>query len=382
MDDRPLSKTWARSTRWPWIGSWLISLTCLLVLVAVWWRVYSGPPPRYPGEIVLITDEQASGFLRAHVPLPSAGEEAPMYIPTGVFIQAAQFKGPYTVKIAGYVWQRYADGLPRDLERGVVLPEAEQATFHEVYRTHQANEELIGWSFRATLREQFDYDRYPLDRQQLWLRMWHVAFERNAYLQPDLSAFPSSVPTALPGLDHNFVLENWQVQESYFSYRLNRYSTNFGIRDYDATEPQPELYYTIGLRRSLVRPLIARLLAPLVILVQLFVIVMVIGSDRARLELFDVKPGAVIFTCAAFFFVVLLAQNALREEVQSYGLVYLESVHILAYFVILGVALNSVLLVARPNARIFREYDNLWAEVAYWPMILVSLLAVTLLVFW
>ena len=143
-----------------------------------------------------------------------------MYIPTGVVIQSAQFKGPYTVEIAGYIWQRYADGLPRDLERGVVLPEAERATFREVYRTHQADEEVIGWSFRATLREQFDYDRYPLDRQQLWLRLWHVAFERNAYLQPDLLAFPSADPAALPGLDHNFVLENWQVQESYFSYRL------------------------------------------------------------------------------------------------------------------------------------------------------------------
>src|SRR5262249_60598914 len=107
-----------------------------------------------------------------------------------------------------------------------------------------------------------------------------------------------------------------------------------------------------------------------------------VGSDRARRGVLDVKRGAVSLSCAAFFFVVLVAENALRDEVQSYGLVYLESVHILAYFVILGVALNSVLLVARPNARIFREYDNLWAEVAYWPMILLSLLAVTLLVFW
>src|SRR5262249_4765374 len=126
MDDRPLSKTRARSTRWPWICSSLISLTCMLVLVAVWWRVYSAPPPRYPGEIVLTTDEQARGFLRAHVPRPSAAEEAPMYIPTGVFIQSAQFKGPYTVLVAGYIWQRYQDGLPHDLERGVVLPEAEE----------------------------------------------------------------------------------------------------------------------------------------------------------------------------------------------------------------------------------------------------------------
>src|SRR5262249_27029669 len=148
--------------------------------------------------------------------------------------------------------------------RGVVLPEAERATFREVYRTHQADEEVIGWSFRATLREQFDYDRYPLDRQQVWLRMWHVAFERDAYLQPDLSAFPSADPGALPGIAPTFVPETGQVQESSFSYRLTRYSTNFGIRDYDATAPQPELYYTIGLRRSLLRPLIARLLAPLV----------------------------------------------------------------------------------------------------------------------
>jgi len=44
-------------------------------------------------------------------------------------------------------------------------------------------------------------------------------------------------------------------------------------------------------------------------------------------------------------------------------------------------ALDSVLLVARPNAAIFRDYDNLWAEVAYWPAILLVLVTVTLLVF-
>ena len=364
-----------------WLVSWSISVTCLLVLASVWYRVYTAPPPLHPDETVLTAEDQVSRYLSTRVPPPGSGEEAPIYIPTGVFIQSAQFKGPYTVQVAGYIWQRYADDLPGDLEKGVMLPEAEASTFHEAYRTHQGNEELIGWLFRATLREQFSYDTYPLDRQELWLRLWHVAFERNAYLKPDLAAFPSSDPTTLPGLDHNLVLEHWQVQQSYFSYRLNRYSTNFGIEGYVASEPQPELYFNVALRRSLLRPLIARLLAPFVILTQLFVLVMVIGSDGKRLELFDVKPGAVIFTCAAFFFGVLLAQNALREEVQSFGLVYLESVHIITYVVILAVALNSVLLVARPNAPIFRDYDNLWPEVAYWPTILVSLVVVTLLTF-
>ena len=49
----------------------------------------------------------------------------------------------------------------------VVLPEAEYARYEEVYRAQQGNEELIGWSFKATLREQFEYHRYPLGRNQI-----------------------------------------------------------------------------------------------------------------------------------------------------------------------------------------------------------------------
>ncbi len=71
--------------------------------------------------------------------------------------------------------------------------------------------------------------------------------------------------------------------------------------------------------------------------------------------------------------------NSLRGEVQAGGLVYLESLYILTYLVILAVAINSVLLVARPNLKLFRRYDNLWAEVLYWPTILLTLLVITFL---
>jgi hypothetical protein len=42
---------------------------------------------------------------------------------------------------------------------------------------------------------------------------------------------------------------------------------------------------------------------------------------------------------------------------------------------------NSVLLVARPNLRLFRDYDNLWVRVLYWPVIWFTLLVVMLLTF-
>ena len=123
------------------------------------------------------------------------------------------------------------------------------------------------------------------------------------------------------------------------------------------------------------------MLVPIVILIQLFVLVVVIGTDRERLEKFGVLPGAIIFTCAAFFFAFLVAQNSLRTELQAYGFVYLESLYLLSYFAILAVAINSVLLVARPDLRLFRDYDNMWFEVLYWPTILLTMVVITFLTF-
>ncbi len=368
-----------RTRRRLWILSALVSLACLAVLVGTWVRVYTAPPAPDPADTVVTTPDEATRYLEALVPAPGPGSEPPVFIPTGLYIESVQFKGPYNVQVSGYIWQRYADDLPQGIDKGFAMPEAEYARVEEVYRAQQGDEELIKWSFKATLREEFDYDRYPLDRQQIWILLWHTDFGRNVYLEPDLGAYTSLDPAALPGVDTDFVLENWHLEESFFSYRANRYNTDFGIRGYVADEKQPELYFNVSIQRHLLSAVVSRMVVPLVILIQLFVIVMVIGTDRNRLEQFGVRPGGVIFTCAAFFFAVLVAQNSLRGEVQAGGLVYLESLYILTYFVILAVAINSVLLVARPNLKLFRRYDNLWAEILYWPTILLTLVVITFL---
>ena len=360
--------------RWKWK-----MLACLGVLVGTWVRVYTAPPtPRrrrhgsdHPRRGRALPGDVGSG--------PRARQRAAGLCPHRFVYRVHAIQGALHRAGVRYVWQRYADDLPRGIDKGVAMPEAEYARLEEVYRAQQGDEELIGWSFKATLREQFDYDRYPLDRQQVWLLLWHTDFERNVYLEPDLGAYTSLDPAALPGLDTDFVLENWDVEESFFSYRANRYNADFGVQGYVADEKQPELYYNVSIQRHLLSAVVSRMVVPLVILVQLFVIVMVIGTDRDRLEQFGVRPGGVIFTCAAFFFAVLVAQNSLRGEVQAGGLVYLESLYVITYFVILAVAINSVLLVAQPNLKLFRRYDNLWAEVLYWPAILLTLVVITLL---
>jgi hypothetical protein len=357
----------------------LISLAGLIALASMWVPAYTAPPAPEPADAVMTTPHEVTRYLAALVPAHQRGSEPAMAIPTGLYLEAVQFHGPYNVKVAGYIWQRYANDLPRDLDKGVVMPEADYSRIEEVSRERQGNEEVIGWSFKATLREQFDYREYPLDRQQIWIQLWPKDFERNVYLAADLGAYSSLSPATLPGADKNLVLEGWDLQQSFFSYRAARYSADFGIQGYIPNQRQPELYYSVLIKRHLVSALISRVIVPLVILIQLFVIVMVIGRDRERLDLFGVKPGGIIFTCAAYFFAVLVAHNAVRGDLQAHGLVYLESLYFLTYFVILAVAINSVLLVSHPNHKLFRDYDNLWAEVLYWPTIVLTLVVITLL---
>lgn len=379
IDDQERSEGISRLRSRLLVASALISLACLLVLAGMWVREYTTPPEPEPGETVVTTPEEVARYLAANVPASEDGSEPPVFIPTGLYVESVQFRGPYNATVAGYIWQRYADDLPRDINRDVLLPEAERAWFREVYRVRQGNEEVIGWSFQATLREQFNYRKYPLDRQQIWIQLWHADFERNVYLVPDLGAYTTLDPAALPGLDWDFVVENWDVQQSFFSYRANPPNVDFGIQGYEGDRSQPSLYFNILIQRNVLSAMISRMIVPLVILIQLFVLVVVIGTNRERLEQFGVRPGAVIFTCAAFFFAVLVAHNSLRSELQAPGLVYLESLYILTYLVILAVGINSVLLVARPNLKLFREHDNMWVEVLYWPTVLLALILITYL---
>lgn len=361
-----------------YLASTAATILMAVIIAVIWDRAYRAPFAVYPNETIMTTREGTKNYQSAEIASPQ-GNDKPIFIPTGVVIQSLEFKGPYTIQVAGYVWQRYADNLP-ELAKGVVFPEADTTIFTQVYHAQQSGETLIGWSFKTTLREQFEYARYPLDRQEIRLRMWHVEFSKDVYLEPDVEGYKSLEPDTKPGLDPGVVLENWEIDRSFFSYRLNRYNTNFGIQGYIADIPQPELYFNISIKRLILSPLVARGIAPLVILIQLFVIVSVIGRNTQRLEQFGVRPGAVIFTCAAFFFAILVAQNALRDEIKWYGIAYLETLHILTYLIILAVAANSVALVAFPDIGLFRS-DNVWVELLYWPLILLILLVITLLTF-
>lgn len=361
-----------------WLAA-LFSVLCLITISVIWVSEQDEPYDRAPDETVITDAGEALGFAQANSHTGIDASDPATYIPTGIMIQSLEFKGPYTLQMAGYLWQRYPADR-EDIDRGVVFPEADTTVFYKVFEAKQGDEIVVGWSFRAVLRERFDYGNYPLDRQELSLRIWHVDFEKNVFLIPDVTGYVDLNPSTRPGIDPQVVLENWKVEQSWFSYRLATYNANFGILGYDPSVPTPELYFNIGTERYLLGPLFSQGIAPFVILLQLFVLVMVIGRNSKRLETFGVRPGAVLFTCAAYVFAVLVAQNGLRNEVRWPSLVYLEGLHVITYLAIVGVALNSVLLVAKPELELFR-HGNAWVRILYWPVIMGALLAVTVIAF-
>lgn len=370
-----------RHRRW-WIMSILYSLVCLLATVGVLYAVHLQPPKPDRADNVATTSQDVTNFLSARISPPPPGAPPAISIPTGIYVTLVQFTGPYTVEVAGLVWQRYANNLPQDLHRGIFIPNAkDQPTLKEVYRERSDTEELVGWNFHVTLRETFDYNRYPMDRHQIRLRMWHPDFERNVFLTPDFSSYTSTVPSSMPGVDTGLVLEDWDLLTSFFSFRTYTQNSDFGASTYAGNRVHPELYYSIVVRRQLISPLIARGITPLVTLITIFVLVTVLSKDDKRREKFGVTPGSVTIVGTGFLFAVLLSHNAMRDSVKATGILYLGYLYIITYVAILGVVLDAVLVVGRPNLRLFRHHDNLIVRLLFWPLITTAILAATIVTF-
>jgi hypothetical protein len=87
-----------------------------------------------------------------------------------------------------------------------------------------------------------------------------------------------------------------------------------------------------------------------------------------------------IGACSALFFVVMLAHIQLREQFAGASIVYLEYFYILMYAMLVLATVNTFLFSIGSkccfNMIIYK--DNLIFKVAYWPVVLLSLIIITI----
>jgi len=248
----------------------------------------------------------------------------------------------------------------------------------ELSRRKEGNQEIIRWSFRANLSQDFDFSKFPFDREEARIRILHKDFNRGVLLTPDLVSYSTTDPAALPGLDQdNIVLPGWDFEESFFSLRVTNYNTDFGIPSRGKLQNFPDLYFNISLSRRILDPFVSRLIPLALVALLLFAVLIIVTASRVE----GFSASSVLAYCAALLFVVVILQISLRSDLTAQGLVYMEYFYFVIYGAILSVSLNSILLRAAPNLRFLQYQDNLMMDLLFWPVLFGLILIVTLLTF-
>ena len=369
-----------QTLRLPSLARTAATWTLLLVagIIGLWQVAYRELELGALAGTAVSSTSEVEAVLTAHPP-----PVVPVYrIPTGLFLQSFEFLTGDNVLVSGYVWQRYADAIPETIERAVVFAESiDTKVFEEAYRSDLGDETLIGWYFEATLRQAFDYTRYPLDRQDVWVRLWSPSAAEGAVLVPDVASYDDLDPAALPGIEQEIVSTGWQPYVSGFTYSLHSYNTRFGRVDAPFRQDAPELFFNLGIKRDYGGPLLKHLPFTLAIAGLLFGIMLLGTSDPDLRSRFGFQTLAVIATTGALLLTVVVEHNGIRETVSAGQISYIEVLPFTLYGLILLVTVNAIIR-DRPDApAFFDDRNNIWPVMLYWPVFVGILFVATYVVF-
>ncbi len=370
-----------------WPASILVTVLCISGIAWILGHSFAHTEYFHPGEVVLKNPAIPAKVLMKH---ENEMGVATARVPTGIFVQSAEFSTANDVTITGFVWQDYHGQMPEwlrrkpeDIEPGFIFPESEDTTIEYRYQQPTENGFTLGWYFRAVLRQEFDYGRYPFDQENVWIRMWHSEIGRNVALVPDLASYSTLIPNQFPGLElQDFVLEGWSIAGTYFSYRPNNYNTDFGIDGYSGGQAFPELYFNIALTRSFLNAFIMNFITLTVSAFLLYAVLYTVRRRKEERGLMGFNVSGVLGFCAALFFVVILAHTSLRESLAAPRLVYIEYYFFVMYAAFLGVSINAILVASEEPHPWVSLKDNLLARLLFWPLLSAALLLVTLVVFY
>ncbi|MFI5802485.1 hypothetical protein [Streptomyces sp. NPDC051561] len=360
--------------------AWMAAVASLVFLtgIATVWQLVSGD--RVTDTIVgtpVMNDRDVSAHFGKTLPGVQLRK-----IPTGLFIQGAKFTGPQEVEVSGYVWQRYGKGVPES-SMGVVFPEAPDGyELTDAYdTTNTEGQRLKGWHFNLTLRQKFTYRQYPLDKQNIWLRLWSRANFTNDVLVPDFASYPPWQYGRI-GLDQDTLTSGWNPYFTGWSFGQHDYTMTQGLTDWNKPfKSAPELYFNMGMEREWAGPLTGRLIQSFFISAVMFLTLFVNTRDDSKNPRYGFSTWTAISFAVTVLLVVVVDQQQIREIAGDTSLTYLEYFAIAQYVVITGVFVNAILIGSDTKVRALEWRDNMLPTLLYWPVLLGLFFAFTLLVF-
>ncbi len=356
-----------------WMLAVIFSLLCILGMGFMWHLTMNNSALDSRNGDLAVFDREDVETVFQHV---NTSPTIPR-IPTGLFLQSMEFLNANDVLITGYIWQNISGlGIRKELP-DFSFPDSKETTIEKVYVNQ--NTDFIGWRFKATLHQQFDYSKYPFDREDAWIRVLGNNSAENI-LVPDFDSYSSLTPESLPGLRSPFVLDGWNPQKTFFSYRVNSNNNNIGLGKF-ANSNAPEFHFNIDIKRNSKFPFNPDFLPVTVVIILLFAILTIITKGENKTH-FGFSPHGVLGYCTSILFTLILAHSSLRTRIFISEIIYLEYFYFVMYLAILIVALNSIFFASNRHIPFIDTKDNMYMKVLYWPVITGSLLLITFLNFY
>jgi len=365
-----------------WIAI-IFSILCIMAACFTWYLTLATPFSEYQQNKIVIDDPVSlNRFLASSSKLSQElYGSAPVYIPTGIYIQSIDFSSSNNIAISGYIWQRYAKTSQGSLPRGFIMPECKTMTVSESYHLDAGEEEVIGWYFEALIQQSFDYSKYPFDHPNIAIWLRHKDFIHNIILVPDLKAYQFMNIIAHPGLQTRLTLPGYAFKGTFFSYDPRMINTNFGLASIKREARAPELFYNIIIRRNFITPLVSKIFPILIVISMLFIVILSFSTDAVKQKNFGLSGLAVVALIISFFFTTLLAQVDLRQQFRSDSIMFIENFNFITYLILLLSTFQAFLFSAEKKLWFVRYEHCLIPKLLYWPIFSSLVLAVSLVYF-
>ncbi len=378
---------------------WALSLSMSVIFViaiGVVWRegkmVFGEEGP------VIFADSQVDQVVADNRDrLEKLGRTDPIFqLPSGVLISEV-VPGDGMLQIGGMMWQRVA---LEDLKRGEEQPEEDMQTVEElpewvglrlanaasmeqeeVFRKDVGPDRVIGWRFRAEVPDLTVVGWYPVSQRTLRLDLVPPTFADPVLLVPDIGAYDLIVSSSMPGIAPTVSLAGWEPRRAFFSFVEHDWPVDFGLGEEGIARRLSSLRYSATFELQLINPMVTYLLPETILFMLMFALLAVTTTNSELAERYGLNASSAISTYATFFFIVVLQHIALRQDLASPRLVYLEWVFIVTYVGLLLLTLNAMLVSADSRNWLIRHDDNLLSRLIYWPLLTGCLFGITVVVF-
>ena len=300
-------------------------------------------------------------------------ETTPVSIPCGILLTSMSITDPDHIAISGYVWNKY-NSEQNDIRREMRLPQASKVTFGTPTKSVAGQEETVTWSVQAILYQEQNYTKYPFDQLQLKIILEHTDIEKNTLLTPDLVSYKKLSPESMPGLDKEFMLAGFTVEQTFFEYHKIEPTTNYGLQDFGKVTDNYQLVYNVILDRNLLNPFVLYLIPLLVILFSLFSTLLV--------EELKTEPLSLLGGYTGLFFALIVLQRSLREQHPTGNTLYLEYAFFYTYVTIILLIIHTIIMYYYKNWESYQKKSLYFMRILFWPFQLISWLVTTLIIFY